>query len=50
MTKITYLQALIDSSMPAEDKKNAMRPPKELQGLANLFVNFANKFAILTGL
>ena len=30
--KITYLQALIDSSMPTE-LKNAMRPQKNLHGL-----------------
>ena len=33
MTKIIYLQALIDSSMPAELKKNAMRPQKNLHAL-----------------
>ena len=32
MTKMTYLQAWTDSSMP-DEKKNAMGPPKKLQGL-----------------
>ena len=34
MTKITYLQALIDSFMPAE-LKNAMRTPKKFAWTLN---------------
>ena len=45
MTKITYLQALKDSSMPAELKK-CNETPKKFAGT----INFAQKFAILTGL
>ena len=39
MTKITTLQALIESSMPAELIKNAMGPAKNLHGNLNLHIN-----------
>ena len=38
MTKITTLQALIESSMPAELKK-AMGPAKNLHGNLDLHIN-----------
>ena len=39
MTKIATLQALIESSMPEELKKNAMGPAKNLHGNLNLHIS-----------